>query len=131
DLLDGTFVSAAYGILDTAKRTFVFSRAGNNPPFLVNPARTPAVTEIKPTGLAIGADKSGARFAKVTQELTVQLRPGDLVFQYTDGVVEATSPGFKTALKKNAQEQFGEDRLKDLLLQNNNMPIPMLLAIVE
>ncbi len=37
DLLEGTFVSAAYGILDTAKRTFVFARAGNNPPFLVNP----------------------------------------------------------------------------------------------
>ncbi len=54
-----------------------------------------------------------------------------MIFQYTDGIVEASSPAVKTALKKNAQELFGEERLKNLLLQNSNMPIPMLLAIVE
>jgi len=131
DLLEGTFVSAAYGILDTKKRTFTFARAGNNPPYLVNPARSPAVTTLKPPGLALGVDKVGSRFVKATQEITIQLKPGDLVFQYTDGVVEAQSPGVKTALKKNAQEEFGEDRLQDLLLQNTNLPIPMLLALIE
>lgn len=131
DLLDGTFVSAAYGVLDIAKRSFVFARAGNNPPYLVNPARTPAVAALKPNGLAIGADKIGSRFVKITQEWTLQLRPGDLIFQYTDGVVEAHSPGVKTALKKNAQEQFGEERLENLLLQNATLPIPILLASIE
>ena len=131
DLLDGTFVSAAYGILDIAKRTFLFARAGNNPPYLVNPLRNPPVIRLKPNGLAIGVDKAGARFAKVTEELSLQLRPGDLVFQFTDGVVEAESPAVKTALKKNAHEQFGEERLQELLLQHINIPIPILLAIVE
>ena len=131
DLLDGTFVSAAYGILDIQNRTFLFARAGNNPPFLVNPSRTPSVTALKPPGLALGVDKVGSRFVKTTQEVSLQMRPGDLLFQYTDGVVEAASPAVKTALKKNAQEEFGEDRLQNLLLQHINMPIPMLLAVVE
>ena len=122
---------AAYGILDTKKRTLTFARAGNNPPCLVNPVRSSAVTTLKPPGLARGVDKVGSRFVKATQEITIQLKPGDLVFQYTDGVVEAQSPGVKTALKKNAQEEFGEDRLQDLLLQNTNLPIPMLLALIE
>lgn len=131
DLLEGTFVSAAYGVLDIVKKQFTFSRAGNNPPLLVNPLRTPSVIELKPVGLAIGVDKSGLKFSKITQEITVQLKAGDLVFQFTDGVVEAESPAVKTALKKNAQEQFGDERLRDLLLKNFGMPVPMLLGCVE
>jgi serine phosphatase RsbU (regulator of sigma subunit) len=131
DLLEGTFVSAAYGILDIAKHTFTFGRAGNNPPFLVNPNRTPQVTELKPNGLALGVDKTGARFGKVVQELAVQLKPGDLVFQYTDGVVEAQTPAQKSALKRSEDEQFGEARLKELLLKCAGLPISMLLGVVE
>ena len=130
DLLDGTFVSAAYGILNVEKRQFVFARAGNNPPFLVNPARNPAVTELKPAGMAIGVDKSCVRFHKIVQELAVQLRPGDLVFQYTDGLVEATSPSV-AALTKNASDEFGAQRLHELLLANIGMPVPMLLGVAE
>ena len=131
DLLEGTFVSAAYGILNTAKRTFTFARAGNNPPFLVNPNRTPQVQELNPNGLAIGVDKTGARFTKIVQEHSVQLKNGDLIFQYTDGVVEAQSPAVKSALKKKDEEQFGEERLKELLLTCCTLPIPMLLGVVE
>ena len=131
DLLDGTFVSAAYGILDIKKRIFNFARAGNNPPFLINPLRSDPVQMLKPPGLALGIDKLGVNFDKATQELSVQLKPGDLIFQYTDGLVEAQSPAVKTALKKNAAEEFGEDRLQEMLVQNINLPIPILLAVVE
>lgn len=131
DLLEGTFVSAAYGILNIAKRQFIFARAGNNPPFLVNPARNPAVMELKPAGLAIGVDKTCLKFRKVVQELAVQLRPGDLIFQYTDGLVEAPSPPVQTALTKNASEEYGAQRLRELLLKNIGLPVPMLLGVAE
>lgn len=131
DLLEGTFVSAAYGILDTSKRTFTFARAGNNPPFLVNPRRDPQIAEVKPNGLAIGVDKTGARFSKMIQEQTIQLKTGDLIFQYTDGVVEAQSPAVKSALKKKEEEQFGEERLKELLVNCFALPTPMMLGVVE
>jgi len=121
--LDGeTFVSASYGILDTRQRVFRFARAGHNPPYLVNPARNPQLTEIKPNGMVIGVDKGGRRFPVVTQEQEIILQTGDLVFQYTDGIVEA--------MDKNKVE-FGEQRLKDLLLKNYRLSIMDLVHLVE
>ena len=121
--LDGeTFVSASYGILDTQKRIFRFSRAGHNPPYLVNPARTPALTEIKPNGMVIGVDKSGKRFPVVTEEHAIQLQKGDLVFQYTDGLVEAPN-------KEN--KEFGEEKVKEILLASYTMSSADILNLME
>lgn len=121
--LDGeTFVSASYGVLNTAKRSFRFARAGHNPPYLVNPSRTPAVTEVKPNGMIIGVDKTGKRFPLVTQEQEIQLQAGDLFFQYTDGLVEAPN---------KRKEEFGEERVKELLLKYWNLPLMELLNLME
>jgi sigma-B regulation protein RsbU (phosphoserine phosphatase) len=121
--LDGvTFVSAAYGVLDTRNREFRFSRAGNNPPYLVNPARDPQVLEVRPNGMVIGVDKAGAHFSAVTQEEVIQLHTGDLFFQYTDGLVEAPDA------QKN---EFGAHRVKDLLLRNWFLPCGELIDLLE
>ncbi len=121
--LDGeTFVSASYGVLDTAKRILRFARAGHNPPYLVNPARTPPLAEIKPNGMVIGVDKSGKRFPLVTQEQEIQLQSGDLFFQYTDGLVEAPN---------KRKEEFGEERVKELLLKYWSLGSLDLLNLME
>jgi sigma-B regulation protein RsbU (phosphoserine phosphatase) len=121
--LDGeTFISAAYGILDTRERVFKFSRAGNNPPYLINLARTPQLREVKPNGMVIGVDKLGKHFNTVTQEEIIQLQSGDLLFQYTDGLVEAPD--------RNKAE-FGDDRVKELLLKNCNLPLAELIDLME
>ena len=122
DLDCETFVSASYGILDTQRRVFRFARAGHNPPYLVNPARNPQLTEIKPNGMVLGVDKSGMRFPVVMQEVEIVLQPGDLVFQYTDGVVEA--------MDKHKME-FGEQRLKDLLIKNYCLSMLDLVHLAE
>jgi sigma-B regulation protein RsbU (phosphoserine phosphatase) len=122
DLAESTFVSAAYGVLDTAARIFRFVRAGNNPPYLVNPARTPVVREVKPNGMVIGVDKSGKRFPLITQEEVIQLQPGDLFFQFTDGLVEAPD---------REKREFGEERLKELLLKNAGRPAAELVDLLE
>jgi sigma-B regulation protein RsbU (phosphoserine phosphatase) len=47
-------------------------------------------------------------------EATVEIRPGDVVVVFTDGVTEALSP---------KEEEFGEGRLKELLLQVVHLPV--------
>ncbi|MCW8132261.1 MAG: PP2C family protein-serine/threonine phosphatase [Planctomycetota bacterium] len=121
--LDGeTFVSASYGILDVTRNIFTFARAGHNPPFVVNPARPEPVIEMKPNGMVIGVDKSGKRFPVVTQEYELVLQPGDLVFQYTDGLVEAPN---------KHKEEFGEHRVKELLLKHHKLSVIELLELME
>lgn len=120
--LDGeTFVSAAYGILDTERRIFKFARAGNNPPYLVNPKRSQQITEIKPNGMVIGVDKVGKHFSTVTREEAIQLQSGDLVFQYTDGLVEASN---------HEKNDFGSERVKQLLLNNCAIPAAELIELM-
>jgi sigma-B regulation protein RsbU (phosphoserine phosphatase) len=47
------------------------------------------------------------------EEATVELRPGDVLLLFTDGVPEAHNP---------ENEEFGEERLKQLLRQNAHLP---------
>ena len=122
DLGESTFVSASYGVLDTAKRIFRFARAGNNPPYLVNPKRNPQVAEIRPNGMVIGVDKTGKHFPVVTQEQVIQLQTGDIFFQYTDGLVEAPD---------KEKKEFGDERVKDLLLKNHGLPLADLVGLLE
>ena len=67
--------------------------AGHPPPLL---RRAGKVVELGPTGILLGA-VGGQTF----REETVELRPGDTVLLYTDGVTD--TPG--------ADERFGPERL--------------------
>ena len=66
-------------------------------------ARGRAVAELEVTGTVVGAFP----FSRY-EEQEIELRGGDLLVAYTDGVVEPENP---------YGEQFGEDRLKDLLVK--------------
>jgi serine phosphatase RsbU (regulator of sigma subunit) len=54
-------------------------------------------------------------------EETIDLHPHDLVVFYTDGIVEAENP---------SGEQFGEDRLADLLLTNSFLTAEDIQALI-
>jgi sigma-B regulation protein RsbU (phosphoserine phosphatase) len=122
DLGGGTFVSASYGILNTREHAFHFARAGHNPALLVNTTRDPPLVVIKPNGMVIGADHTGKRFAAGIEEKTVALQSGDLVFQYTDGVVEAPD---------QKKDPFGEPRLHALLLKCAHLCAAEALNLIE
>ena len=47
------------------------------------------------------------------EEEEIELRSGDTLVAFTDGVIEARSP---------LGEEFGEDRLVELLLENAGLP---------
>ncbi len=101
DLDAKTFVTVFYGILDTRTRAFRFSRAGHNPLILFNPARTPRLRVLDSKGMALGMD-AGPIFQQSIEEVEVRLERGDLLFLFTDGVVESMN---------HEKEEFGLERL--------------------
>ena len=113
DLDDMTFVSVFYGIINTENYTMTHVRAGHNPTLLINPAREEPVIELKPRGIVVGMQQ-GEMFNRLIEEHTMQLIPGDIVIQYTDGIIEA---------KNRAGEEYGKDRFNQLLLDHCAEPL--------
>jgi serine phosphatase RsbU (regulator of sigma subunit) len=58
----------------------------------------------------------------VTQEEVILLARGDLFFQFTDGLVEAPN---------REKKEFGDDRLRDLLLKHASYPAGDLIDLIE
>jgi sigma-B regulation protein RsbU (phosphoserine phosphatase) len=91
------FVTALFGVLDTASRRFTYVNAGHNPAILYR-AATGQFDTLEPTGPLLGTFES-ATF----KERVVEIRPGDVLVLYSDGVTEAMS---------QVGEFFGEERLR-------------------
>jgi serine phosphatase RsbU (regulator of sigma subunit)/anti-sigma regulatory factor (Ser/Thr protein kinase) len=100
-LRPGVFVTMCYGVLDPSTGRLTYASAGHNP-LLVWRRRTGAVETRASQGIPIGAVRGGAIRATLRDE-TLQLEPGDVCVQYTDGYTEAFRGG--------SGEQFGADRL--------------------
>jgi serine phosphatase RsbU (regulator of sigma subunit) len=91
DLERGTFLSVCYGILNLEDRVFRFASAGHNPVLLYNPARGEQPVAMRPGGIAIGI-ADAAQMESALEQMEFTLQPGDVVLQYTDGVIEQTNP---------------------------------------
>jgi phosphoserine phosphatase RsbU/P len=100
DIREDMFISMAYGILDAATGKLTLSRAGHDPALCYRQADG-SVTTLRSPGLALGID-SGDVFERVTRDQEVELRPGDCVLFYTDGVKEAIDA---------QEEEYGIDRM--------------------
>ncbi len=87
DLDRQTFLTASYAVLDAGTGMMQCVRAGHTHPLLVGPA-SDQWEEVKSNGTSIGVTR-GERFTQLLQEVSVQLRPGQTLIQYTDGVIEA------------------------------------------
>ncbi len=93
------FVTLFLAKIDVAARTLTYCNAGHNPPLVARVDTT--IESLDPTGAAVGLVKQ-SRF----EQEVVELRVGDMVLLYTDGVVESQDRG---------GEFFGDDRLKEVL----------------
>ena len=91
-----------FGIYDDTTSLFTYTNAGHLPPILI---RDTTATPLEVNGMVVGAFP----FAKY-DESSVELKPGDLLLCYTDGITEP----------ENAYgEMFGEERLIDLVMKNS------------
>ena len=96
------FVTAFYGILDPSTGMFVYSNAGHNPPFLVNPNNNNPVQSLKRTGIALGIESEST-----WDQESAQIKPGDVLILYTDGIPDAQNV---------TGEFFDEDRFIEIVL---------------
>ena len=102
NLLPGQFVTAFYAILDASEHTLNYSNAGHCYPLIVR-ASNKRIEQLKTKGgLPLGVVPRGVFDRKSTR-----MESGDILFFYTDGLVEAMN------LDK---EMFGEARLHEILV---------------
>jgi len=101
------YFTIVYGTIDPSSGRFDYAIAGHLPPVLVPKGGPPAA--IEGSGLPIGMIHD-AKYA--SRSLT--LEPGDRLFFYTDGVVEATN---------SDDEEFGTDRLLAALARQREHPL--------
>jgi serine phosphatase RsbU (regulator of sigma subunit)/putative methionine-R-sulfoxide reductase with GAF domain len=97
---EGLFVTVFYAVLDVKTGELVYTNAGHNLPLLLRKNNKGLIW------LEKGAMPLGVEAALALENKTLQIRPGDHLVMYTDGVTEARSP---------LDAIFGEGRLYGLL----------------
>ncbi|MEX2411000.1 MAG: SpoIIE family protein phosphatase [Candidatus Paceibacterota bacterium] len=116
----GTFISLIFGMFNSTKDEFRFSRAGHNP-LLFYRNREKKLYIYQPEGIAIGmADV--AIFRKHISEQKIELEQDDLLIFYTDGMVEAIN---------KEHELFGEERLNRLIKKYHQLPARQIVQKIE
>ena len=94
------FITFFIGVLDPATGELTYVNAGHNPPLVAH--ADGSVEKLEGTGLILGI----LPMATYKQGVC-NMGPGDAVLLFSDGVTEAVRP--------NADEEFGEERLAQVL----------------
>jgi phosphoserine phosphatase RsbU/P len=101
------FITVFYGLLNPESMTFSYVNAGHNPPLLLRNGEA-ATWMAGVRGIALGVVPDVSIAATV-----LELRHGDLLVLYTDGVTEAFN---------EQQVDFGEEQLRDCISRNQKRP---------
>ncbi len=109
------FITFFLGVLDPATGEMTYCNAGHNPPLLVR--ANGSVENLETTGLILGI-LPGSEIA----QSTCKLNRGDLVVLFSDGVTEAS--------RVDADEEFGEERLGQILRECAAEPAAEMISTV-
>ena len=107
DIKNVMFLTLLYLVLNVRTRTLQVVNAGHNPLILW---RDNSYRLINPSGIAVGFDL-GPIFDQKLKDEIIELKNGDRVLVYTDGVVECMNED---------GEEFGEERFLDIVMQHGN-----------
>ncbi len=114
---EGLFITAFEGVLDLVTGEFNYVNAGHEMPFICRSGENFAPYKIKAGFVLAGMEGMRYRAGSLT------LAPGDKVFQYTDGVTEATN---------SDNELYGMERLENVLnLNKDSAPAELLPKVKE
>lgn len=113
---EGLFITAFEGVLDLVSGEFTFVNAGHEIPFICKKDGSYEPYKIRAGFVLAGME--GIRYKCGT----MQLSPGDRLFQYTDGVTEATDQNGRL---------YGMTRLGEILAQNAALPPMELLGKIK
>jgi len=109
-----SYATFFYAEVDEKARKLRYVNAGHNPPYILHSmvpfvASDASIEELPAGGTIIGM------FAQSSyEEAAIDLKPGDILIVFTDGVPEALNP---------KDEEFGEDRLKQMLRKFSHLPV--------
>ena len=106
-MLFARFLAQNQLLLEPESGVVLYTTAGHNPPILV---RADGAVEHLRTGGPVLGILDDANY----EEGRTELRPGDLLFLYTDGVTEA---------QNSAEEEFGDTRLEATLRAHRELPV--------
>jgi sigma-B regulation protein RsbU (phosphoserine phosphatase) len=81
DTKSGEFVTLFYGVLDTNNRRLTYCNAGHPPPLLL---REGTITELGTSNLVLGIDPT-----EPYEQIVLELKRGDVLLLYTDGLTDA------------------------------------------
>lgn len=95
------YVTFFYAQFDQATRQLAYVNAGHNPPLFLPAGGAGVPVQLSSGGTVVGIFEDCAY-----EQETVQMRPGDVLLAYTDGLSEALSP---------RGEEFGEARVVEAL----------------
>ncbi|MCH5268938.1 MAG: PP2C family protein-serine/threonine phosphatase [Lachnospiraceae bacterium] len=112
----GLFITAFEGVLNLVTGELRFVNAGHEMPFIAKEGNTYESYKIPAAFVLAGLE--GMHYTGGS----IKLAPGDKIFQYTDGVTEATNAD---------QELYGMERLEEVLAKNTALPPEELLATVK
>jgi serine phosphatase RsbU (regulator of sigma subunit)/putative methionine-R-sulfoxide reductase with GAF domain len=105
------FVTVFYAVLDPNIHRLTYVNAGHNPPLFYRAARN-ELTTLKGHGLALGV------LPGITlEDHEIEMECGDLLLMYTDGVTDAVNA---------SEEEFGTERLADLVKSNAQLSVESL-----
>ena len=114
---EGLFITAFEGVLDLVTGEFTFVNAGHEMPFISKAGGDFEPYKIRPGFVLAGMEDMRYRAGSMT------LEPGDKIFQYSDGVPEATNAN---------NELYGMERLSVILNKvKNEAPNDILPAVKE
>ncbi len=113
---EGLFIIAFEGVLDLATGEFMFVNAGHELPFIAKAGEPFSPYKIRAGFVLAGMEEMTYRCGSIT------LEPGDKIFQYTDGVTEATD---------GENRLYGMERLERVLRENTGKDPHQLLPLVK
>ena len=113
---EGMFITAFEGVLDLVSGEFCFVNAGHEVPFISREGKPFESYKIQPGFVLAGMENMKYQYG------SIRLAPGDKIFQYTDGVTEATN---------REKELYGMVRLGNVLKRNTEKSPEELLSVVR
>ncbi|HSR67873.1 MAG TPA: SpoIIE family protein phosphatase [Acidobacteriota bacterium] len=108
------FVTFFYGLYDDYRRQLTYVNAGHLPPMVLRRGYNPELEEKGLERLQAGGTVLGVFANAAYQKGVCQLFPGDMVVFFTDGITEAMN---------SSEDEFGEERLRQVLRRNFDKPL--------
>lgn len=117
DLHDGRFITAIFVAICPSTHELSFTNAAHAPALYLE-RKTGTIHDLETTSLPIGVIPD----MPIKPGTLRKIQPGDLIVLATDGLIE---------LRNEQDEMFGTDRLKQLILENQELPAGKLRDLIK